>query len=685
MSEKIYIIRKTQRWLVLFIFLTLFSINLFSKNLTKPILIGVSSNNPPFEFLDVNGVSKGFEIDLIKAIMKELDLEYKFVIVKNGVNSLNLGKVDIILDYNNDKDKSFCYSYCYNKINFQLYVDKNSPYHSLKDLENKKILSSNLTSIKSILQKASINAEVIKSTDVLSTIANFDKDKYDAFFIASDSYFFYSNMLGNFNVRKLEKSSFDTEMYFTAKKENEYLMTQINDALFTLKFSGVYNKIKSAWLTKKKESFVLYRNILIAFICVLIIVILILINILRAEEKLKKRQLKIYNETFKSLPFLMGLFEINKNGINLETKLKLLNWYSSIGFKFENFTIINKNGSKLIDNTLIDGLNKILKENKDGYSYYHITFEDESSFDCVATYKFVNNKKKKILVLTVNNIGDLFYMKNKAIESEKETSAFLASLSHEIRTPLNAILGFSDMLDQSDDLETRKIYTDIILKNNELLETLINKVLLLSRVEVNKVSILRTKIDLVEFYEQNLLKYKNLNKDILFNYVTNIKKYDTSLDKNIIKIICENIIENAIKFTEKGLIEVGLFIYRGEVVWYCKDTGNGIPKMELKLICNKFEKSSSFKEGFGLGLSISLAYCNLIGSKMGVFSREKSGSLFWVKSKVNGNYEFNDFNDEDKLEEIIRNIENSYLFNERKSSISDFYINEILKQNHEKN
>ncbi|WP_321332116.1 ATP-binding protein [uncultured Bacteroides sp.] len=219
--------------------------------------------------------------------------------------------------------------------------------------------------------------------------------------------------------------------------------------------------------------------------------------------------------------------------------------------------------------------------------------------------------------------------KEKAEASDRLKSAFLANMSHEIRTPLNAIVGFSRIIADSDNMEERKEYFNIVEANNERLLQLINEILDLSKIESGMVEFSLTNIKLHtlcrEIFDAHVFRCPEGVKFL-------VEESDVSLeitsDKNRIFQVFSNLIGNAFKFVKEGSIRYG---YRKEgqyVVFYVTDTGIGIPENKMNNIFDRFVKVNNFDQGTGLGLSICRTIVERLGGDISVSSVAGQGSTF---------------------------------------------------------
>ncbi len=232
---------------------------------------------------------------------------------------------------------------------------------------------------------------------------------------------------------------------------------------------------------------------------------------------------------------------------------------------------------------------------------------------------------------------ELIRAKNKAEQSDKLKTAFLHNISHEIRTPMNAIVGFTTLLDSPDtDDESRRQYIDIIYQSSNQLLSIITDIVDISNIETGQVKLNRTNVNLNtmirHLHEQYRLRAQQ--QELLLNYTTHLddKEANVMTDETKVIQIFSNLLNNALRFTRKGRIELG-YVVRGETVeFFVSDTGIGIaPENQQKVFERFFQvegPNSKQYSGTGLGLSISKAYTELLGGTIWLISTAGEGSLF---------------------------------------------------------
>lgn len=233
-----------------------------------------------------------------------------------------------------------------------------------------------------------------------------------------------------------------------------------------------------------------------------------------------------------------------------------------------------------------------------------------------------------------------FFQETGKSESAKNT--FLASLNHEIRTPLNAIVGFSEQLLKSKLNQKQRRYAEIIDKSSEQLLALVNDQLLLSKIESGHIEIDEGHFKMIDClrYVYNLLNARAEDKKIEFTYSIGSDMNEIVRgDEFKLCQILSNLVNNAIKFTDDGRVELKCFKemeskshvkYRFDVI----DTGIGIPEDKIEVIFNRFEQvDPEFAKkygGSGLGLAISKRLVEALNGRISVKSKTGLGTIFSV-------------------------------------------------------
>jgi len=239
---------------------------------------------------------------------------------------------------------------------------------------------------------------------------------------------------------------------------------------------------------------------------------------------------------------------------------------------------------------------------------------------------------------------ELMLAKEKAEESNQLKSAFLRNMYHEIRTPMNGILGFINLLDNPQLTEENKQeYIGIINKSSERLLNTINDIIEISRIESNQIEVHSSEVDVVELlnelYNNFLAKAANKGLELHYNQQLPTEESVITTDQTIFSNIFTILLNNALKFTNEGSIELGSYIEGHDHVFYVKDTGIGIPSDRLNAIFDRFVsvnlQLSRRYEGSGLGLAIVKGYIELLNGSIWVESEPEKGSIFYFSLRRN--------------------------------------------------
>lgn len=250
----------------------------------------------------------------------------------------------------------------------------------------------------------------------------------------------------------------------------------------------------------------------------------------------------------------------------------------------------------------------------------------------VAVKEDITDKKKMIEALVI--------AKEKAEESDNLKTAFLQNMSHEIRTPMNGILGFLDLLRNSNNSEeTKEKYIDIINLSAQRLLSTINNILEISKIQSGQnrpeQSLVNVEDILHYYYLFFMQKADEYNIKLICKQSVRERNAILKTDKYKFESIISNLINNAIKFSQNGSVEFGDYIENDFYVFYVKDTGIGIPADRIDAIFERFVqadlKITRPHEGVGLGLSIVKAYVESLSGNIFVESQVGNGSTFTVK------------------------------------------------------
>lgn len=276
-------------------------------------------------------------------------------------------------------------------------------------------------------------------------------------------------------------------------------------------------------------------------------------------------------------------------------------------------------------------VNRILKENEKRIKQQNEELE-----------KHRNNLEE----LVAERTAELEEAKLNAETSERLKMAFLSNMSHEIRTPMNAIIGFASLLSDNDLTDEEKDeYIKQVNTNGQSLLVLIDDILDLSKIEANQLIIKEEVFDLNSFINEiyNSWAYldKIVNSTIEFKFTNSLKgkRVIVKYDKQRLKQIIYNLLDNAFKFTPRGSVTLEVTANKEQFIISVKDTGIGISDESIEYIFNRFRKGddsdSNIYRGAGLGLTICKKLTNMLGGQLWVESVFGKGSKFNLQLPIN--------------------------------------------------
>lgn len=265
--------------------------------------------------------------------------------------------------------------------------------------------------------------------------------------------------------------------------------------------------------------------------------------------------------------------------------------------------------------------------------------------DAIASVEPIEIKGEPCVITFIVDIShikqtekELIEAKEKAEESNLLKTHFLANMSHEIRTPMNSILGFVSLLQEMDlSSEEKNYYMSLINKSGKRLLETINDLIEMSKIDAGNLEadLIETNIhEMMEFmFEHFEPQTKEKGLAISIQQQISIAESNLFTDKFKVESILSNLLKNAVKFTNQGSITFGNYLENGNLVFFVKDTGRGIPPDRLAAIFDRFVqadlKLTRSHEGSGLGLTISKAYAEMLGGKIWVVSEVDKGSAFY--------------------------------------------------------
>lgn len=233
---------------------------------------------------------------------------------------------------------------------------------------------------------------------------------------------------------------------------------------------------------------------------------------------------------------------------------------------------------------------------------------------------------------------EILKAKERAEESDRLKSAFLANMSHEIRTPMNGILGFAELLKDPDLTGDKQVeYIDIIEESGVRMLNLINDIVDISKIEAGLIEVFKTNTNINESIDYMYSFFKPEAEAKGLEFILNVpKKADLifiKTDKEKLYAILTNLVKNAIKYTNKGSIEIGFINKSKNIEFYVKDTGIGISEDKQNAVFDRFIQADLsnkiMQEGAGLGLAITKSFVEVLDGEIWLESKEGEGTTFY--------------------------------------------------------
>lgn len=239
------------------------------------------------------------------------------------------------------------------------------------------------------------------------------------------------------------------------------------------------------------------------------------------------------------------------------------------------------------------------------------------------------NKPEMICInYDITELKDSQLKRERAEELDRLKSAFLANMSHEIRTPLNAIVGFSQLLAETDDPEERHEFVEIIDSNNRMLLQLISDILDLAKIESGTMDFKFADMSIKEVINEIVTSFRiKMPDNVALIAPKDSPECQIYSDRMRLTQVISNFLNNAIKYTSD--IILAYEIIGDEIKFSVTDTGDGMSQEIQAHIFDRFYKGNTFKQGTGLGLSICETIVNRLGGRIGVNSELGKGSTFW--------------------------------------------------------
>jgi signal transduction histidine kinase len=291
---------------------------------------------------------------------------------------------------------------------------------------------------------------------------------------------------------------------------------------------------------------------------------------------------------------------------------------------------------KLKNNKLLESKNREISLKND--------FISEQKEELLAQAEQLILHQQDLEKLVEERTKELIIAKEKAEESSKLKTEFFNNLSHELRTPLNAIIGFANILTSYDITQDEKeMYSEIIQESSDKLLQLLNDVIEISELNTKQCRLFKSNVNLQKICVNLINKHsaKAFEKKLELRIGKTVMNEEVFIntDKYRLKNILTRLTENAIKFTEKGFVEIGYNLKNNNIEFYVKDTGIGIDNDKKEKIFKSFSQEniqiSQDFGGLGIGLAIAKENVKLLGGNIYFESEKNSGTTFFINLPAN--------------------------------------------------
>jgi len=555
-------------------------------NKQQVVVFGGDYNYPPFEYLNAQGEPEGFNVDLVRALAREMGLQIKIELRSwpEVRNRLETGKIDAIIGMFNtpERDKKVDFTIPHFISSYSLFVRDGSDIKEFDDIRNRKV----------ILQLDDLGYDYVKEeglTDQIITKANWAeilkslaRGEGDCAIVSRIQGVLFINDLKLENIHAVGQPILQQKYCAAVREGNSSLLAVLNEGLSTLKATGEYNVIYEKWFgvyeekLVSREKLIRYAVLTTTFLVCVLLLVGVWIKMLRRQVRKKTLELQ------------------------LELKERLIT-----------------------EQRLLENEQQLIAQNEE--------------------YETLNEELNERNELIQNINEQLIVAREKAEESNRLKSAFLANMSHEIRTPMNGIIGFSALLARKElSEEKRHQYFTLVNNNAQRLLTLLNDILDISKIETGQIVISKRPVLLHDIFAELKTIFHPQAKDKQIELIFSApvgEKMELNTDKQRLFQVVANLIGNSLKFTQSGSIIFGFERERNSVLFFVKDTGRGIESEHLVTIFDRFNQgnSSNSNDGTGLGLAIAKSLVEMLGGTIWAKSEMGVGSEFFFTIPLNGN------------------------------------------------
>jgi PAS domain S-box-containing protein len=653
----------------LLIVIILASTRVWAQDSLRTIIIGGDYNYPPYEFINEAGEPDGYNVELSKAIAAQLGFKPVFKLGKWAqVRAwLDEGEIDLIqgMAFSLERAQILHFSNAHTLTWRGIFIRKGSKIKSETDLINASI----------VIQQGDIAGDYLRQINFQGLVSEVPTQD-DALKLLNQGDFdaaIVNYMMGMYIVQQHQLKHLTTlpqrihqrEYCFVAKDSE--LISQINSALTNLSSRGILIRIQDKWFgtleLHPQDTFTPSKGFYLITIPLLVLLLILTIVLWRMIVKLRMRSRELKSQLDRTAAaeqelrheydsFTQGPVIVYKT-TDHHKLVRISQNISEWGYTAEE---VCRTGLDFFDLIYSEDRERIRKQTQEFalhtpvFLHYRVlTFGGELRwvFDYCRLLPSHDGTCNYIYGYLMD-VSDQKRMEAQLLEAKERAEAaniakghFLANMSHEIRTPLNGIMGFLQVLMQMEATEQQREFYDIMLTSSRNLMKIINDILDFSKIESGKMDLI-----ISDFNPRYLIE------DVVKTFRINSRKPDLDIRTKIpetipnvlmgdqlrLKQILINLIQNAVKFTDQGFVEIGVDIYtiKGadvRLIFSVMDTGIGIDPIKQKDIFDSYNQADSLITsrygGTGLGLSIVKRLVELMHGFIWVESEKGKGSCFY--------------------------------------------------------
>jgi len=627
-------------------------------------------NYPPFEFLDDNQQPAGYNVELSKAIGDILGFDFEFRLMKwsQARASLESGEVDLLqgMALSAERAKHFHFSIPHTQTWRSIFVARNSPVKKLEDIVDATLVMQQGDVSQEFLSVIGFRGQVVESPTQVDALRLLNRGLYDATIINHVHGIYLMNKYHFMNITTLSDQVQSRDYCYASKDES--LIARINDALLQMGRNGQLKRLHQKWFAhyrpKLGPSTFFDAQHLKWTIPILLLLAVLIGYALHARKKLRdhnqklREQVKQCDQREEEIRrerdlFRFGPVVIYKLQVDPLRMMYISPNVEQFGYSPQEVLAMDNAMLSLVHpDDLQEMLASLAKQDKDNPSpseqcyrimckngnylwvFDYSLYQLDSAGTLISYGYLLDYSKSKAME------DDLVDAKLKVEEASTVRGQFLANMSHEIRTPLNGILALINLLKEYDMSPQQEEIFELIEASGKSLNGLIRDILDLSKIESGQLQKVFYSFNPRFLAEELVNTYAKQRErsgvDIRLQLSDDLPKLLWG-DQYRTSQILSNLMQNAIKFTSEGWVQLSASLYgqtddTAKILFSVKDTGIGIPAQSHEKIFDLYYQGNhACKDrmgGTGLGLSIVKRLVSLLGGTIWLESEVGKGSNF---------------------------------------------------------